>query len=80
LVLDLFAFAVRNAAHSLDEELNDIDTNWALPAAGQRSAKSVLKEVFAAKVIDPGEVARRFSQPNPLRIRERADRGSDLVA
>jgi hypothetical protein len=61
LVLDLLAFPVSDATHRLDEELYDVDTGWALPAAGERPTKRVLKEVLTGKVIDPGEIARRFS-------------------
>ena len=80
LVLDLLAFAVRDAAHGLDEEFYDVDIGRALSAAGKRSTKCVLKEIIPGKAVDPSEIARRFSQPNPLRIRESTDRGGDLVA
>jgi hypothetical protein len=57
LVLDLFALPVGDAAHRVFEELNDVDTGRALPAAGERPTKRVLKQVLTGKVIDPGEIA-----------------------
>ena len=80
MVLDFLGFPVRDAAHRLDEKSHDVDICRALPFAGERPAESLLKEILRAQVIDPGKVTRRFAQPNPLRIRESADRGGDLVA